>query len=144
MSEDKSDKKINIHNLTMGDKVRPPKPKPKYFSVNEDTVEQPRGLLSVLMDDTREDCSAKEDVAMYLSSYDEVEVEEGLKKYAYGVNTTPVLAESCLEALCMISRRKKKLASFIEDCKLAIEQSGMDDETIEHLEDYISFATKKL
>lgn len=128
----------------MGDRVPVPRPKKKYFSVNEDKIDQPRGLLSVLLDDSGDKDSAKEDVAMYLSSYDEVEVEEGLKKYAYSTDTNPVLAESCLEALCIISRRKMKVQSFIDDCKAAMDKDDMIDETIEHFEDYISFATKKL
>lgn len=144
MSEDKSDKKINIHNLTMGDKIPLPRPKKQYFSVNPDKIEQPQGILSVFLDESIKYDSSKQDLAMYLGGYDEPEVEEGLKQYAYDTETPHLLAESCLEALCAISRRQNKLQSFIDDCKAALKEEGLEDEAIYNLEDYISFAAKKL
>ena len=151
MSEDKDKKpeikiggSAKLNSLTMADKIPPPKPKKKYFSVNEDEIDQPAGLLGVMLDESGEKDSMKEDVAMYLGSYDEVEVEEALKKYAYSASSTPELVSSCLESLCGIYRRKGKLQEFIDDCKSALDIDGMDDDSIYELEDYISYATKKL
>lgn len=138
---DNKKRKISIPELFMEDKVTPPKPK---IDVNPNQIEQPQGLISVFLDESIKYDSSKEDLAMYLGGYDEPEAEDALKLYAFDMETPHTLSESCLEALCTLSRRKNKLQNFIDDCKNALLQEDLEEETVFNLEDYISFATKKL
>ncbi len=71
-------------------------------------TEQPKGLISVLLDITAE-FGDRDDAAMDLSDYDEPEAEEALSKVALDESTDTHLAERCSESLAEIWCRKERV-----------------------------------
>lgn len=90
-------------------------------------MQQPRGLISVLLDEEAE-LGDRDDAAMDLGGYDEAEAEEALMSVACRPGTDPLLAETCGESLGEIWSRRvalnrdglKRLARVAKDSALGV------------------------
>ncbi len=71
-------------------------------------VEQPEGLIRLLFDPEAE-YGDRDDAAMDLAAYDELEAEAALVEVASNSATDPELADTCGESIAEIWERKNKL-----------------------------------
>jgi len=71
---------------------------------------QPAGLISVLLDDSS-DYGSRDDAAMDLSAFDQIEVENALLQMASDIKTDEQLQDTCGESLGEIWVRKGSIPS---------------------------------